>query len=215
MKRCHSGFVSGLVLCVAAASHAERGAVSIDASWGAALIDVRAPYAQGAPSQEGSSFTTSLGFRYALTNTFEVGAAGFYQPPTTFTHGNAQVSSPGGLLPGTLSERTQQYGFLARGRFVRGLVWRFFAGADIGFASRSFSNINHYDVSDPSAGARNYGLVLSDTSQKALVLAPSAGVEWTGDHFTIGLAPRVEFLVGTVKTWAVSLPLSIAWSWYL
>ena len=114
-----------------------------------------------------------------------------------------------------MSERTQQFGFLVRGRFVRGFTWRFIAGADVGFATRTFSNIDHYNVSDPATGPRSYGLNLADTSQKDLLLAPSAGVEWAGDHFTIGLAPRVEFLLGSVRTWALSLPLSISWSWYL
>jgi len=153
-------------------------------------------------------------FRYALTNAFELGAAAFYEPPTTFTHTDAQVSSPGGLLPGTLSERTQQFGLLARGRFVHGFIWRFVAGADVGFAIRTFSNVEHYDVSDPSS-PRSYGLSLTDTSQKALLLAPSAGIEWAGDHFTIGLVPRVEVLFGNPRTWAVSLPLTLSWSWYL
>ena len=206
--------LGGLVLCGGTAAHAERGALSADIGWGVGLINVRAPYAEGSPSQIGSSFVTSLGFRYALTNALEVGAAAFYQPPTTFTHGDAQVQSPGGLLPGTLSERTQQFGFLLRGRFVHGFTWRFVAGTDVGFATRTFSNIDHYNVSDPATGPRSYGLNLADTSQKNLLLAPSAGVEWAGDHFTIGLIPRVEFLLGSVRTWAVSLPLSISWSWY-
>ena len=207
--------IGGLVLGMGTAAHAERGAVSADIGWGIALINVRAPYAQGSPSQVGSSFVTSIGFRYALTNALEVGAAAFYQPPTTFTHTDAQVSSPGGLLPGTLSERTQQLGLLLRGRFVHGFTWRFVAGADVGFATRLFSNMDHYNVSDPATAPRSYGLNLADTSQKALVLAPSAGVEWAGDHFTIGIVPRVEVLVGTVRTWSLSLPLTLSWSWYL
>ena len=157
-----------------------------------------------------------LGHRtQVLDLSFEVGAAAFYEPPTTFTHTDVQVSSPGGLLAGTLSERTQEFGVLLRGRFVHGFTWRFVAGADVGVAARLFSNIDHYNVSDPASGPRSYGLNLADTSQKALLLAPSAGVEWTGDHFTIGLVPRVEVLMGSMRTWAVSMPLSISWSWYL
>jgi hypothetical protein len=205
----------GLALSAGVAARAERGALSVDVGSGVALVNVRAPYAQGSPSQLGSSFTTSLGVRYALTNEFEVGAAVFYQPPTTFTHGNALVLAPGGALLGTLSERTQQLGFLLRGRFVLGYTWRFVAGGDLGFAVRSFSNVDHYNVSDPATGPRSYGLGLSDASQRAALLAPSAGVEWAGDHFTIGLAPRVEVLLGSVRTWAVSLPLTISWAWYL
>ena len=103
----------GLVLCVGGAAHADRGALAVDIGAGLGLINVRAPYATGAPSQVGSSWTTCLGLRYAVTNTFEVGAALFYQPPTSFTHGNATVEAPssGGALPGTLSERPSSSAF--------------------------------------------------------------------------------------------------------
>ena len=206
----------GLVLCVGGAAHADRGALTIEIGGGVGLVNVRAPYATGAPSQVGSSWTTSLGLRYAVTNNFEVGTALFYQPPTSFTHGNATVEAPsaGGALPGTLSERTQQFGLLLRARVVKGYAWRVFAGADAGWAQRSFSKVDHFNVSDPSTGPRSYGLALADTSQSALVLAPSAGAEWTGDRFSIGIAPRVDVLVGSVRTWAVSLPLTISWAWY-
>ncbi len=207
----------GLVLCVGGAAHADRGGLAVDVGAGVALINVRAPYATGAPSQSGTSLTTSLGLRYAVTNMLEVGAAFFYQPPTNFTHGNAIVEIPAaaGALPGTLSERTQQLGFLLRARAVKGYAWRVFAEADAGWAQRSFSKVDHFNVSDPSTGPRSYGLALADTSQRALVLAPSAGVEWTGDRFSIGIAPRVDVLLGSVRTWAVSLPLTISWAWYL
>ncbi len=207
----------GLVLWVGGAAHADRGGLAVDAGAGVALINVRAPYATGAPSQIGSSWTTSLGLRYAVTNMLEVGAAIFYQPPTNFTHGNATVEAPaaGGALPGTLSERTQQLGVLLRARVVKGYAWRVFAAADVGWAQRYFSKVDHFNVSDPSTGPRSYGLALADTSQSALVLAPSAGLEWTGDRFSIGIAPRGDVLVGSVRTWAVSLPLTISWAWYL
>src|SRR2546421_1308570 len=100
-----------LVVSTARAAQAERGAISADLAWGVALIDVRAPYAQGSPSQLGSSFTTSFGLRYALTNAPEVGAAVLYQPSTTFTHGEAQVPSSGGLLPAPCRSAPQQLGF--------------------------------------------------------------------------------------------------------
>src|SRR4051812_44637281 len=94
----------------ASAAFAERGGVSVEVGSGVALINVRPPYAVGAPSQMGSSFTTSVGVRYAITNTLEVGASAFYQPETTFAHGGAQVPVPGGALQGVLRERTSQLG---------------------------------------------------------------------------------------------------------
>src|SRR5258708_12002820 len=173
---------AGLAPCVGAAAHGDRGALAVDVGAGVALINVRAPYATGAPSQIGSSWTTSLGLRYAVTNMLEVGAAVFYQPPTSFTHGNASVEVPaaGGALPGTLSERTQQLGFLLRARIVKGYAWRVFAEADVGWAQRSFSKVNLFNLPYPSTGPRSYGLALADASQSGLSLAPSSGVERTG-----------------------------------
>ena len=195
------------------AAFAERGAVSVEVGSGVALINVRAPYAVGAPSQTGSSFTTSIGVRYAFSNALEVGASGFYQPPTTFTHAGAQVPAPGGMLEGVLLERTSQVGALVGVRLVHGFTWRLVAGADFGFARRSFSGINHYDVSDPN-GAQSYGLTLGDTSQTATIVAPSVGLEWVGDHASIGFVPRIEYLFGNARTWAVTIPLTVSWSWY-
>jgi hypothetical protein len=199
-------------LC-AGAAFAERGAVSVEVGSGVSLINVRAPYALGAPSQMGSSFTTSVGVRYALMNFFEVGASAFYQPSTTFTHAGAQVPSPGGVLEGALLERTSQIGALIGARFVHGFTWRFVVGGDFGLARRSFSGINHYDVSDPS-GAQSYGLSLSDTWRRTTIVAPSAGLQWTGDHVAVGFIPRVEFLLGRSRTWALTMPLTLSWSWY-
>jgi hypothetical protein len=202
-----------VVVSFASAVYAERGGVSVEVGSGVSLVNVRAPYAVGAPSQTGSSFTTSVGIRYAITNALEIGASAFYQPPTTFTHGGAQVPAPGGALQGVLLERTSQVGALVGARFVHGFTWRFVAGADVGLARRSFSSIDHFDVSDP-AGAQSYGLALGNTSQSAPIVAPSAGLEWVGDHVAIGFVPRFEFLLGTNRTWAITVPLTLSWSWY-
>ena len=205
---------STTVFLFACAAYGDRGALSAEIGSGAALINVRAPYAVGAPTQIGSSWTTSVGVRYALTNSLELGASAFYQPPATFTHGGAQVPASGGTLEGVLLERTSQLGALVGARFLHGRIWRFVAGANFGFARRSFSGINHYDVSDP-AGAQSYGLTLTDTSQTAPILAPSAGFEWAGDHVSVAFVPRMEFLLGQTRTWALSMPLTVSWSWYL
>ena len=112
MARLSAIACSMAVFPFASAAYAERGAVSVEVGSGASLINVRAPYAVGAPSQTGSSFTTSVGVRYAIMNALEVGASAFYQPPTTFTHAGAQVPAPGGTLQGVLLERTSQLGAL-------------------------------------------------------------------------------------------------------
>src|SRR5258708_12302452 len=90
---------AGLVLWISGAAHADRGALAVDVGAGVALINVRAPYATGAPSQSGSSLTTSLGLRYAVTNMLEVGAAFIYQPPTNFTPGTPTLEAPPAAAP--------------------------------------------------------------------------------------------------------------------
>jgi hypothetical protein len=115
-----------VVVSSASAVYAERGGVSVEVGSGVSLVNVRAPYAVGAPSQTGSSFTTSVGIRYAITNALEVGASAFYQPPTTFTHGGAGAA-PGGALQGVLLERTAKWA-LRRCPFRAWVPWRFVAG---------------------------------------------------------------------------------------
>ena len=213
--RCVAAVAGSVVLAVPSLAHAERGALSLDVGSGAALVSVRAPYAEGAPSQLGTTVITSLGFRYAVADAFELGAASFYEPPTTFTYPAAQVLSPAGSLAGILSARTQQLSFVVRGRFVHGFAWRLVAGADVGLAIRSFTDLAHYHVTDSSNAARTYGLPLHDTSQKTFMVGPSVGVEWSGDQFTIGVAPRLQLYAGSMPTWSVALPISLSWTWFL
>jgi hypothetical protein len=66
-----------------------------------------------------------------------------------------------------------------------------------------------------SGGSRSFGLQIPDASQDALVLAPTIGVRWSGDHLSFGVEPRVEFLVSSQTSWAVIVPLTVSWAWYL
>jgi len=41
-------------------------------------------------------------------------------------------------------------------------------------------------------------------------------LEWAlGDYSSVSVCQRVEFLLGKESTWAVSVPVTFAWSWYL
>src|SRR5437868_12205064 len=53
-------FLGAILLAWTSAARAERGALSVDIGSGVALVDVRAPYAQGSPAQLGTSLITSL-----------------------------------------------------------------------------------------------------------------------------------------------------------
>ncbi len=202
-----------LILVGPVAARADRGALSLELGAGGSIVNVRGPYATGAPSQIGTSWATSLGASYGLSNHLELTGRFFWEPPEQFVHNGATVSSPSGALTGSLTEHTQRFGALAGARYVFGYVWRFSAGADIGWSQRSFSKLDHFDVS--TGAPRSYGLQLADTSQASFVFAPSVAVLWTGDHFAVGLAPRFEILTGSVSTWSVAIPLTLAWSWFL
>jgi len=202
-----------LLLTGTAPARAERSALSLELGGGLSVVNVRAPYADGAPSQLGTSWATSLGASFALSNHLELTGRLFWEPSQQFVHSGATVNSDAGPLTGSLSEHTQRFGALAGARAVFGYVWRFSIGAEIGWSDRMFSGIDHFDVS--SGTARSYGLRLADTSQSTIAFAPGIGVQWTSDHYAIGLAPRLEILVGGASTWALVAPLTFAWSWYL
>lgn len=202
-----------LILVAPAAARADRGALSLELGAGGSIVNVRAPYATGAPSQLGTSWATSLGASYGLSNHLELTGRFFWEPSEQFVHSGVTVQSAAGALTGSLREETQRFGALAGGRLVFGYVWRFFVGAEVGWSDRSFSRLDHFDVS--SGTPRSYGLRLAETSQSAIALAPTVGVQWTSDHYAIGMAPRFEILVGGASTWALVAPLTLAWSWYL
>ena len=202
-----------LILVVPAAARADRGALSIALGAGGSVVNVRAPYATGAPSQLGTSWATSLGVNYGLSNHFELTGRFLWEPSEQFVHSGATVPSAAGPLTGFLREETQRFGALAGGRLVFGYVWRFFVGAEVGWSGRTFSKLDHFAVS--SGTPRTYGLRLADTSQSAIAVAPGVGVQWTSDHYAIGVAPRFEILAGAPSTWAFVAPLTFAWSSYL
>jgi hypothetical protein len=202
-------FLLLLFVAVAGAAQADRGELSLELGLGAAAVNVRSPYADGNPSAIGTMFATSLGATYAQSNHLELDARAFWEPPATFVHPNATVQG----LPGSLSESTQRFGALAGARVVTGYAWRFFAGLDLGASIRAFSQADHFDVKGSTP--RSYGLQLADTTQMAIDVAPNAGVAFVGDHYSIGVSPRFELLLGSPTTWSFVLPLTLTYGWFL
>lgn len=204
----------GLVL-IGGVAHADRGALSADASIGATAIGVPAPYVAPDRSTAGTGLRTALGARYALSNSFEVTSAAFFEPPATYFHNGVNVVTADGTFPGTLSHRVSRFGLLVGARFIKGSVWRLTAGVDLGWSQQVSSALRHIDDASPD-NPFDYGLSLADVSVASLVAAPVAGIEWAGgDHWSISVLPRIEFLIGSRTTWAVSVPVGFSWSWYL
>ncbi len=201
--------VVAALLFIGGAANADRGALTAEASAGIAIESVRLPTSLGSAAQVGTSVSVNLAGWYALTDSVELGVRTFWEPESNWVHEGASS----GQFNGSLTSTSTRFGALASARFVRGLAWQFTAGVSTGFSERLFTHLNLYDVS--GASPRSYGLQLADTATMSLVVAPSVGLRWTADHFSIGLEPRLEVLVGPGVGWAVTIPLSLSWSWYL
>ena len=203
-----------LALVTPVAAMADQGAVTVDAGAGASVLRVVAPYADSATSQLGSAPAIWIDGRYGLTNWLELSATIFAETNVPFYVAGTTISSEAGRLSGTLEMRAHRYGLLSGVRLLRGNVWRFIVGADVGWAMSAYSSMRLIDDSGPSAG-RDYGLALPDKVVSSLVLAPSIGVSWVGDRLSVTVLPRFEMLVGGGTTWAITVPITVGWDWYL
>jgi len=110
--------------------------------------------------------------------------------------------------------RARRYGLLGGVRLLRGNVWRLIVGADVGWTLTSYNSMRLINDSS-SSGARDFGLALPDKAVNSLVLAPSLGLSWVGDKLSVTVLPRFEALVGGGMTWAVTIPVTLGWDWYL
>src|SRR4051812_872780 len=204
-----------LLACLASgAANADQGAITVDAGAGVSVLRVMAPYANAASSQVGSAPAISIDGRYALTNSLELTATAFMETSVPFYAAGTTITSDAGNLSGTLEMHVRRYGLLGGIRLLRGNVWRLILGADVGWALSSYSSMHLVDESNPSGG-RDFGLSLPDKSLNSLILAPSIGVSWVGDKLSVTVLPRFEALLGGATTWAVTVPVTLGWDWYL
>lgn len=190
-------------------ARADRGAVTLEVLPGVNVANVRAPEAFGSPGQLGTATSLAVAGRYGITSGLEVGVAAFWEPPSSWVHAGAMYQQ----FAGSLTSRSSRAGGLAEVRLVRGLVWRVAAGLAVGLSQRSFSELNLFDISGVTP--RNFGLHLDDTTAMETVVAPSLGLRWTGDRVAVGIEPRLEVLIGGSTSWALTVPLTLAWSWFL
>ena len=199
----------GVLLLGARSARADRGAFTLEASAGPTVESVRLPPSLGNASQVGTTVSLNVAGWYSLTNNVEFGVRAFWEPSADWVHEGASS----GQFDGSLTSTSTRFGGVAGARFVRGVEWQFMAGLSAGFSQRMFSNLNLYDVS--GASPRSFGLELAAVSTTSVLLCPSVGFRWTGDRLAIGIEPRVELLFGPGAMWAVSIPLTLSWSWYL
>ncbi len=193
---------------------ADRGALTLDIGAGGTALALPAPYAPTSGSVLGTLFVASLGLRYAVRNWIELATSAEFEPPVTYFHNGVTVTTPDGSFPGTLKHRFYRYSAFVGGRVLTGSVWRFVAGADVGWSHRVYSSFQHINDLDPN-NPRDYGLTLPNLTRDNLVIAALAGVEWAvGDHWSLSILPRYEQLLGP-DSFALSARLVFSWSWYI
>jgi hypothetical protein len=190
---------------------ADRGALSFEAGAAASGTRLPAPYApEPAPRTYGAAPSFSLAIRYSLRNDLAVGVTGFYDLPVSYFHDAATVPTPAGAFSGTLSHRFERYGAAAALRYERGTTWRVFAELDAGWCRRTWYGFGLVDGT-----ARSYGLVLPSFSVDTPALAFIPGVSFRlGDRVTVGVAPRLELLLGSRPEWMAAVGLLATWDTY-
>lgn len=202
-------------LLLSTAAVADRGAFTLDVGVGGVATTV--PALQSAVPTSTLSFDVStwLGFRYALTNNFELSATGFFDPPATIFQNDVQLVTESGTYPGTTRHQYLRGGAQAGLRLVLGMRFRLHLGLELGWCQQAYSSIKHFDVSGAD-GAVDYGLTIPDVSKANFVVAPMLGLEWVSPgSWSIALMPRAQVMLGNGLSWAVIVPLQFSWSWYL
>jgi hypothetical protein len=203
------------VFLLSVSAYADRGALSVDASGGETALLLPSPLAASHNATLGFAPAFLLGARYALVNAFEVTFSAFFEIPVTYFENGTTTVADGSLFPGTLSHTLTRYGGHLGGRFVHGYAWRTVLGAEIGWSRRVYT---HFDVIDDACPDNpvSYGLTIPKAVRDNASIALVAGVEWAGgDHWSVSLLPRFEMLPGSDGTVAFTLPLSLAWDFYL
>ena len=210
-RRLLTGLLLELIVLASAGASAEPGGLTLEVGGGAAVVRTPAPHSTGA-TQLGSAPTFWIGGRYAVSYQLELTLSVFYEITEPFYVAGTTVMNDTGSTSGTLAMRAKRFGALVGARLLRGNVWRLAVGGEVGWSQHSYSSLALFDNGSPP---RDYGLGLADTSKPSLALAPSAGIVWVGDKLSVSLVPRFELLLGSRATWAVTVPLTIGWDFFL
>ena len=204
-----------LGLFVSLPARADRRAFSLDLTPGWSVSSMPTPGSTTPRSTISTGPAIWAGARYALSNMFEISAAAYFETPVTIGHNGIVLHTDSGDFAGTLVHQSMRFGAQAGAHAVFGMVWRLHLGFEAGWSQRLYTSLQMIDDQDPG-NATDYGLTLSNTSRGNFVLSPLVGIEWVaGDHWSVALMPRAQFLLGGDFAWAVILPLQFSYSWYL
>jgi hypothetical protein len=212
--RVHAAILSVVLTGAPVAAAADRGALTLDLGPSLSLLNAT-------PSEGAGSATLAtggggtVGLRYALSNTLEIGGVAVWEASADYFHSGVAIATSTGRPRGTLEERAQRYGAMAGVHYIRGYVWRLHLGAELGWRRETFTRRDLLDVSDPS-NVHSFGLGLRDQTSNSLILAPVAGVEWQfADHWSVSVMPRVQFLVGGTSRVGLLVPVTVGYSWFV
>jgi hypothetical protein len=206
--------VAVIVAAMPALAVADRGALTLEVSPAFTWWPAWGPPVGSGSGVSGWTAGGLLGLRYAVRNELELTATGFYEVPADFTNPGTTVDAGTVPLTGTTRATVSRWGVLLGARWVQGLVWRWFVGAELGYAQQQIKGVDLIDVSDP-VNPRSFGLEFPVQNEGAFVLSPLAGIEWQfADRWSVAFTPRLQVMLGGVSRVAVVLPVSLGYSWY-
>jgi len=200
-------------LLAPALASADRGAVTLDI--GGVLSGSRIPPGAGeGRAVAGTVGGVSLGLRYAVRNDLELSVRGEWFKPAPFFQDGTTVTTPDGVFVGQAQARVGRQGASVGAQWVHGLVWRVHAGVEFGWMRLSYESLDLVDVSAPGT-PRTFGLALGSPRVGVIVLSPFVGVEWgIADHLSVALALRLDAVPGRGELSALTIPLTVGWSFY-
>ena len=206
--------VAASVALLPGAARGDRGALTLDVGPALTWWPSMPPSLGTGSGVGGTSGGGLVGVRYAPRDDLEVTLSGFYEAQADFTNTATTLRTDAGPFTGTFTSRLGRWGVLGGARLVRGLVWRWFVGGEVGWALQDVTRQDLVNVSDP-ANPHSFGLGLQDRSRGALVVSPLAGVEWqVTDHWSAAFTSRIQALVGGTGRAGVVLALGVGYSWY-
>jgi hypothetical protein len=201
------------VLAAPLFARADRGAFSVEG--GALLSAARVPPGIGTgDSVFGTLGGGILGVRYAPRNNLEVVASGLWFNEAPFHNDDTTYITANSVYSGQLQSRVSRIGATVGAHYVTGLVWRLRAGIEAGWSRLAFTSLKLVDFSDPQ-NPRISGPPLRDRTVDGILIAPVVGLEWMAtDRLSFAIMPRIDVLLGEPQMTALSIPITVSWSWY-
>lgn len=195
-------------------AHADRGALSLELGGSVGALRLAPPVGMGT-AVVGTAAGAEGRVRYAFSNSLEVSLGGSWTAPAGFYQdGVTIVAASGTPFTGQLQSTVSRWSVTAGARLVKGTVFRFIVGGEVGIARSSFSGLDLIDTS-PGGGGVSYLLNLGSTTATQPLIVGLVGLEWAvTDHLSFLVTPRLELLVGSPAAIAGVIPLSVSYSWY-